>query len=441
MTKKRRSKQEELDDVSAAVPFTARLNAYYRAVESKVTNPLLTDPLAERLAGNMDEYFKKHKRVAGMGDSSIVRSYYVENELLIPWCSVHKKSQIVLLGAGLDTRAYRFKPVQKGSHSIFELDLPIIIHYKNEVLHNEKPLCSLVRVPIDLSDPTWTSELLESGFSSETPTFWILEGLVYYIDRETVISLLREISEMSTPDSHLFVDVCVPALADLEWGPYTRHFKWGVSKEEVSSFFALTGWEVSSSFIDDHDHGRDVGQKGIIFVHGEKNLAGIKDAVASSVIEGSQLSESELQAFAINLATKMIPEIEGVLKEYKKSPDEGMSAYLDFVKRVEPDIRAIASGQKNPVLLGHISPRLIGNPLAIREDADQRTPEEIESFIIGYLKAILHITYCGMKGLQGDQFQNTSLYRESLRAQDLGGLESIHKTLEFVRRELDELEV
>ncbi len=441
MIKKHRPKEEEIDDVSTAVPFTARLNAYFRAEESKMTNPLLIDSLAERLAGNMDEYFTKHKRVAGMGDSSIVRSYYIENELLIPWCSAYKKSQIVLFGAGLDTRAYRFKPVKKGSHTIFELDLPIIIHYKEKVLHNEKPLCSLVRIPVDLSDSTWPSKLTESGFSPEKPTFWILEGLVYYIDQIAVVSLLREIAEMSTSDSQLFADVCVPALADLRWGPYTMHFKWGISKDAVSSFFASTGWEVSSSFIDDHNHGRDVGQKGLIFVHGKKNPAGIEDNVASLVMDGPQLSETQLQAFAMDCAKKIIPEIEGILEEYKESPEAGISAYLTFVKRVEPDIRTLATGQKNPVFLGYISPRLLGNPLAIEEDADQRTIEEIESFILGYLRAILYITYCGIKGLQGDQFQDSTLYRVSLRTQDLGGLEPVHSILEFLRRELDELEV
>ena len=441
MTKKQRLKKEEIDDVDTAVPFTARLNAYFRAEESKMTNPLLIDSLAERLAGNMDEYFTKHKRVAGMGDSSIVRSYYIENELLIPWCSTHKNSQIVLFGAGLDTRAYRFKPVKKGSHTIFELDLPIIIHYKEKVLHSETPLCSLVRIPVDLSDSTWKSILAESGFSSETPTFWILEGLAYYVDQEAVVSLLREIAEMSTSNSQLFVDVCVPALADLRWGPYTMHFKWGVSKDAVSSFFDSTGWEVSSSFIDDHSHGRDVGQKGIIFVHGAKRLAGIEDSVASSGNESPRLSESELSAFATNLAKRMIPEIEGIIRDYKESPEDGLSAYLKFVKRVEPDIRILATGQENPILLGRISPRLLGNPLAIEENASQRTAEEIESFIVGYLKAILNITYCSMKGLQGDQFQNSSMYRESLQIQDLVGLEQIHSILEFLRHEMDEFEV
>jgi len=441
MTKKQRSKEVELDDENAAVPFTARLNAYFRAEESKTINPLLTDSLAERLAGDMNEYFRKHKRVAGMGDSSIVRSYYIENELLTPWCSAHKKSQIVQLGAGLDTRAYRFRPVQKGSHSIFEIDLPIIIRYKEKVLHSEEPLCSLIRIPTNLSDPTWASKLMKSGFSTETPSFWILEGLAYYIEQEAIISLLRKLAEMSTSDSKIFVDVCVPGLADLQWGPYTRHFKWGVAKDEVSLFFASTGWEVSSSFIDDHSHGRDVGQKGIIFVHGEKNIAGIKDIVAHSSKEVQQLSESELQTFSINVTKTMLPEIELILRVYTRNPEEGLSAYLDFVKRAEPDLRTIAGGQKNPVLLGHVSPRLLGNPLAIEMDADQRTSEEIESFIVGYLKAILKLAYCGIKRLQGDQFQETSLYAESLQAQGVDGIDSIHPILEIMRRELSESDI
>jgi methyltransferase (TIGR00027 family) len=438
MTKKRRSKEEELDDVSTAVPFTARLNAYFRAEESKLSNPLLIDPLAKRLAGDMSEYFMKHKRVAGMGDSAIVRSYYIESELLVPWCSTHKKSQIIILGAGLDTRAYRFNPVKKGSHMIFELDLPLTIRYKEKILRNEEPLCSLVRLPLDLSDPTWISKFIESGFSTQIPSFWILEGLAYYIDREVVISLLRNLAEMSTSDSQLFVDVCVPALADLQWGPYTRHFKWGIAKDEISSFFALTGWEVSSSFIDDHDHGRDVGQKGIIFVHGAKSATGVEKRTAPSDEDSPRLSAPELLLFSRNLAQRILPEIEVIVKKYTKNPQEGLSAYLDFVKRVEPDIRIIASGQKNAVFLGHISPRLLGDPLTIEADATRRTPEEIESFIVGYLKATLLLVYCGIKGLQGDQFHETSLYSDSLEVQSVSGIKSIHSVIETVKHELNE---
>jgi methyltransferase (TIGR00027 family) len=440
MTKKHRSKELELDNEDAAVPFTARLNAYFRAEESRQTTPLLVDPFAETLVGDMSEYFMEHKRVAGMGGSAIVRSYYIESELLTPWCSDNKKSQIVLLGAGLDTRAYRFKPVQRGSHTIIELDLPLIIRYKEKLLYGKEPLCSLIRIPTDLSDPTWVSTLIDSGFSTEIPTFWVMEGLAYYIDQEDIILLLRNLSEMSTSNSQLFVDVCVPALADLRWGPYTQHFKWGISKDEVSSFFASTGWKVSSSFIDDHCHGRDVGQKGIIFVHGQQNIGRIKDSVAHSIKASPQLSETEIQTLSVNLTKMMIPEIERIIRVYPKNRKEGLSAYLDFVKRTESDLRTIAGGQKNSVLLGHISPRLLGDPLAIEEDANQRTPEEIESFIIEYLKAILYLTYCGAKGLQGDQFQETSLYAESLRVRGVSGIESIHHILEIMKRELNEFD-
>jgi methyltransferase (TIGR00027 family) len=437
MTKKRRSKEEELDDVITAIPFTARLNAYFRAEESKMSAPLLIDPLAERLAGDMSEYFRKHKRVAGMGDSAIVRSWYIENELLAPWCFAHKKSQIVLLGAGLDTRAYRFSPLQKESHTVFEIDLPLIIRYKEKVLRGEEPLCSLVRVPADLSDSVWVSKLVESGFSIKTPSFWVLEGLVYYIDREAVIVLLQKLAEMSTSDSQLFVDVCVPALADLQWGPYTRHFKWGIAKDEVSSFFARTAWEVTSCFIDDYNHGRDVGQKGIIFVHGEKNVNGIEDNVTYLVKEGVLLSDFELRTFSIKLAKKMIPEIEAILKKYVRNPEEGLRVYLDFVKQTESGMRIIARAQKNAVFLGNISPRLLGDPMTIEANANQRTREEIESFIVGYLKAMLLLVYCGMLGLQGDQFRETSLYSESVQAQSASGMGSVHSIMEIVKRELN----
>jgi methyltransferase (TIGR00027 family) len=438
MPKDKQRGSQNLDTKEAAIPFTSRLNAYYRAQESLVSDPLLIDPLAEHLAGDMTEYFTKHKHVAGMGGSVIVRSHYIETELLSPWCSAHEKSQIVLLGAGLDTRAYRFKPFQKGSHSVFELDLPMVIKYKETILHDDSPLCNLVRIPGDLSKPNWLSTLLERGFSKEIATFWILEGLVYYIEREAVLSLLRKINDVSPDDSQLFVDVCVPALADLKWGPYTQHFKWGIHREEVPSFFASTGWEVSSSFIDDHCHGRDVGQKGIIFVHGQKNIGRIKDSVAHSVTACPQLSETEIQTLSVNLTKMMIPEIERIIRVYPKNRKEGLSAYLEFVKRTESDLRTIAGGQKNSVLLGHISPRLLGNPLAIEEDANQRTPEEIESFIVEYLKAILYLTYCGAKGVQGDQFQETPLYAENLRVRGVNGIESIHSILEFMKHELNE---
>ncbi len=258
------------DDENTDVPFTARLMAYYRTQELKNDSPLIIDPYAEQLAGDMISYSNKHKFVVARGDYPLVRSYYIERNLLTPWCNTNKKSQIVILGAGLDTRAYRFKPLQTNTHTIFEVDFDTVNQYKAEILHNDQPLCTLVRISTDISDLTWTSQLIESGFSSNTPTFWILEGLVYYLEQDLVVSLLKKIAEISTEESQIFTDICVPALAELVFGPFTRYFKWGLDKKAVPSFFTTAGWNVSCSFADDHDQGRDVGQRGLIFVHGER---------------------------------------------------------------------------------------------------------------------------------------------------------------------------
>ncbi len=261
------------EDEDTAVPFTARLMAYYRAKEYNNDSPLISDPFAEKLAGDMSSYVKKHRFIAGRGDYPIVRSYYLEKNLLTPWCKAQVKSQIVLLGAGLDTRAYRFIPLQTNSHFIFEIDFSSINQYKEEILKAEKPLCGLTRLSADLSQHDWSFKLIKTGFSLDIPTFWVLEGVAYYMEQDLFKSLLKKAAEICVDNSQIFVDISVPALADLNFGPFTRYFKWGLEEKSVSPFFKSTGWEVSCFFADNHDQGRDVGQRGMMFVHGIRAIS------------------------------------------------------------------------------------------------------------------------------------------------------------------------
>jgi methyltransferase (TIGR00027 family) len=258
-------------DEAKAVPFTARLIAYQRAQEYKREDSLISDPFAERLAGDLEDYLSKHKRYTRM-DYPIVRAYYLENQLLAPWCKEHNESQIIFLGAGLDTRAYRFELLNHGDHTVFEIDFPIIIDYKDEILQYEEPLCSIVRIPADLSTLSWGFQLVDGDFSSEIPTFWILEGTAYYLPKDAFVSVLETAAGMSPEDSGIFVDVCVPVLAEVRFGAFMMHFKWGINPGEIKSFFAKNGWKVDYSFADDHDQGRDVGQKGHLFVHGKRSI-------------------------------------------------------------------------------------------------------------------------------------------------------------------------
>jgi methyltransferase (TIGR00027 family) len=424
------------NDERDAVPFTARLNAFYRATEYKSAAPLLSDPYAERLAGDMAEYFDEHKRFREMGGSQIARSHYIENDLLKPWCEAHENSQIVLLGAGLDTRAYRLSFLQSGSHAVFELDLPAIIDYKEQVLRDEHPVCSLTRISTDLTKPDWMIGFRNHGLSNEVSTFWILEGLVYYLDKTVVHSLIRVLSEVSTDDSQLFLDVCVPALADLRWGPFTDHFKWGIAMDDIPEFFATGGWSVSSSYLDDYSHGRDVGQKGLILVRGTRNLSGLGSMPQASATAVQELTSPEMKQFSRDLMIRIIPEIEGILDLYIKDPERGLSEYISFLKRTQQDLQTIALSQKNPTLLGKISPRLLGDPLSIETDARSWSDEETESYITAYLTASLQLVYCGMKELNVDQYHSIPLHKEFKHASASKRMELLHRLLSIMKREV-----
>jgi methyltransferase (TIGR00027 family) len=73
--------------------------------------------------------------------------------------------QVVLLGSGLDTRAYRL-PWPKGV-TVYEVDFQEVFDEKQQVLHSAKLSCdSLKYVTADLRDGTWEQALIEAGFQT-----------------------------------------------------------------------------------------------------------------------------------------------------------------------------------------------------------------------------------------------------------------------------------
>ena len=102
--------------------------------------------------------------------------------------------------------------------------------------------------------------------------------------------------------------------------------------------------------------------------------------------------DPELQAFAIEFTKKILPEVEGIVDTYKRDPEEGLSAYLDFIKRVKPSLGKIVKELRAPQTIGLISLRLLRDPLSIGLMAYRRSPEEEEeAHVVGYLQAILKL--------------------------------------------------
>ena len=89
-------------------------------------------------------------------------------------------SQVVILAAGLDSRAYRLP--WPGETTIFELDRPQVLDFKREVLSEQgaTPDAERREVAIDLRED-WPQALRDSGFDPAEPSAWIAEGLLIYL--------------------------------------------------------------------------------------------------------------------------------------------------------------------------------------------------------------------------------------------------------------------
>jgi methyltransferase (TIGR00027 family) len=121
--------------------------------------------------------------------------------------------QIVLLAAGLDSRAYRL-PWPDGT-TIFELDQPQVLDFKREVLAEQGATANAERreVAIDLRED-WPQALRDSGFDETQPSAWIAEGLLIYLPAAAQEQLFTGIDALASSGSHVAVEDGAPLPAD-----------------------------------------------------------------------------------------------------------------------------------------------------------------------------------------------------------------------------------
>ena len=123
--------------------------------------------------------------------------------------------QVVLVAAGLDTRAYRLD--WPAGVRLFELDSPEVLVFKEAVLGGLRavPRCDRAAIGTDLLGDWWEA-LLVAGFRPEEPTAWLVEGLLIYLDAAQAGALLARISALSAPGSRLSCEVQAPRGGDRE---------------------------------------------------------------------------------------------------------------------------------------------------------------------------------------------------------------------------------
>lgn len=219
-----------------------------RAVESGRPDGLFEDPLAAAFVAAADG----EEPVRPLGERVPVMRGYVAlrtrvfDDALLAACRDGCR-QVVLLGSGLDTRAYRL--AWPSGTTLFELDLPEVIALKEQVLAVRAPTrrCARVVVDADLRDD-WGASLLSHGFDGAVPTAWLAEGLLMYLSTSDNDRLLAEVTRLSAPASVLLVEH-VPAAGarptDVERGGHLlgdEGASWRSTHDDPARWLAAHGW-------------------------------------------------------------------------------------------------------------------------------------------------------------------------------------------------------
>ena len=164
-------------------------------------------------------------------------------------------AQLLLLGAGYDSRAHRFAE-QLAGRPVFEVDLAPISRRKAKVVdrhRDELPEVDLRRVEIDFETQTLADVLLPAGFQRGATTFVVWEGVSMYLTRAAVKGTLAALHELCGSGSRLCMDVwhlvddpgplgtirrSAPGALSLIGEAVT----FGIHPEEVGFFLERHGW-------------------------------------------------------------------------------------------------------------------------------------------------------------------------------------------------------
>jgi methyltransferase (TIGR00027 family) len=172
----------------------------------------------------------------------ITRTYLID-ELILDQIGDGVDS-IINLAAGLDSRPYRMR-LPSSIHWI-EVDLPEILSYKEEVLREDKPACSLERIRLDLSNQPERRELFTELARRSAKALVITEGLLVYLTAEDVAGLAKDLAAPPSFQSWI-VDIASPGLlkmlAKRMIGQLAQNAPFKFAPPEGPNFFIPYGWQ------------------------------------------------------------------------------------------------------------------------------------------------------------------------------------------------------
>jgi len=205
--------------------------AFYAALRRALANKLYKDDkfgpdyLAEHFLPPHFRFFLRFKSIQkntkleldtalpGLNEYMIARTAYFDR--LFVDALNNKIPQIVLMGAGYDTRAYRFAELNQVSR-IFELDIAPTQQKKRKCLRKGKVEIpeQVTFVSIDFNRDSIADILEGAGFDSNQKTLFIWEGVTYYLEAESVDVTLEFVNSTGHPETAIAFDYTITIAED-----------------------------------------------------------------------------------------------------------------------------------------------------------------------------------------------------------------------------------
>jgi len=202
---------------------------------------------------------KLRKEVPGTYEYMTARTRHFDN--LFKQALDENIPQIVLLGAGYDTRSIRFKDYIKDT-KIFELDTPIIQQQKKRILFRSKISVSdqVTFAPINFNKEKMEDVLSKTGYNRALKSCFLWEGVTYYLPENAVTDTLYFINTFSGIGSTVSFDYFYRSAIDESFEYYgakeineavlksNEPFQFGLNKGEIETFLSERGFGIVNHY-------------------------------------------------------------------------------------------------------------------------------------------------------------------------------------------------
>ncbi len=163
---------------------TAFLTEYARALDSRWTEPILGDALADEVVGKIDYDFEGLGVQTSVVCQTALRAKMLDDRVRA-FVDAHPDAVVVDLGAGLDSGYYRVAPPP--TVDWYSVDLPGIIDVRGETLPSAPQSHS---VAASLAGDRWSEAI-----PADRPAMLIADGLFAFLDEPVIVGIFAHITK------------------------------------------------------------------------------------------------------------------------------------------------------------------------------------------------------------------------------------------------------